>query len=143
MKPVVKDWIALVSTGVVASVLLTALGWLISYEDLSIEWFPMILLTVFVFGTSGYMCFSWIRKEKLRRTWPLAMTFVGLLTIHVGVIGGIIRLWHLRLRGPGWLLVLVIEIPIVGIALELARDYSKARKAASFSGFHSFRPPPS
>ena len=135
MRPIICDRIALVSTGFAVAAVLVSLQRLIFYEELSDEWFLMIVFTAFVFGASGYMCFSWLRKEQLRRTWPLAVTFFGLLALHSGIVGSVIRLFHPRWRAPGWLFLLLIEIPIVVIALELAHDYSKARKAVSFLDF--------
>src|SRR5438477_2412266 len=116
----ISDRIALISTGFAVAVVLVSLQWLIFYEELSGEWFLMIVFTAFLFGANGYMCFSWLRKERLRRTWPLAVTFLGLLTLHSGIVGGVIRLFHPRWHAPGWLFLLLIEIPIVVIALELA-----------------------
>jgi len=132
MRPIIGDRIALVSTGLAVTVVLVSLQWLVFYEELSDEWFLMIVFTAFLFGASGYMCFSWLRKERLSRTWPLAVTFFGLLTLHAGIVGSIIRLFHPRWRGPGWMFLLLVEIPIVVITLELAHDYSKPRKRVSF-----------
>ena len=135
MRPIIGDRIALVSTAFAVAVVLVSLQWLIFYEDLSDEWFLMIVFTAFLFGANGYMCSSWLRKERLHRTWPLAVTFLGLLTLHSGIVGGVIRLFHPRWHAPGWLFLLLTEIPIVVVALELAHDYSKAQQAVSFLDF--------
>ena len=135
MKSIVGDRIALALAALAVAIGLVGLQALIFYAELSDEWFLMAVFTTFLFGTSGYMCFSWMQKEQLHRRWPLGVTLFGLLTFHCGIVGGVIHRFHPRWRAPGWLSIVLIEIPIVVIALELARDYSTRRKAVSLGDF--------
>ena len=77
------------------------------------------------------MCLSWLRQKRLRRVWPITVTFFGLLTLHCGIVGTVIWFFHPRWHAPGWLALLFIEIPIIVIVLQLAHDYSRAHKAMS------------
>jgi cell division protein FtsW (lipid II flippase) len=135
VKPFVRDRLALLCTAFGVSIGLVSVQSLIFYQGLSDEWFLMTVFTAFLFGTSGYMCLAWVRKERLRRTWPLIVTFLGLLTLHCGIVGSVIHMHHSRWHAPGWLALLFVEIPIVIFALELAHEYSRAQRAMSFSDF--------
>jgi hypothetical protein len=131
----VRDKIALVSAALGVSAILAAVQWGIYRAALDPEWFLMIGFTAFLFGTSGYTCFSWLREKRLRRTWPVAVTFFALLSLHCGVVGGIIWFFHPDWRGPHWLVVLFLEIPIMAVALEFAHQYAMAPKGTSLLDF--------
>jgi uncharacterized membrane protein len=112
-----------------AACVLTAIVGLVALTDrngLDDTWGMFIFQTIALPPIIVYRTSRILRQRHRRfyRRWPLVLVSIGSLLVHCAVLAFVIQRFHPQWKMPQWLVIDFVELLVIGIAVEIAFEYS-------------------
>jgi hypothetical protein len=92
-------------------------------NGISGDWQALVIFTVFWFGVFAYITTQRVTHgPKIVTRWMLPTMYCIAVGLHLLVLGVVISRFHPNWKAPGWLLIFIVELPLITFLLDAAHN---------------------